>query len=33
MRDLDMQKLDAFMGKLVGDLGASLSGVLILLGD
>jgi SAM-dependent methyltransferase len=33
MRDPDMQKLDAFMGKLVGDLGASLSGVLIQLGD
>jgi SAM-dependent methyltransferase len=33
MADLDQAKLDAFMGKLVGDLGASLSGVLIALGD
>jgi len=29
----DPKKLDALMGKLVGDLGATLSGVLVLLGD
>jgi 2-polyprenyl-3-methyl-5-hydroxy-6-metoxy-1,4-benzoquinol methylase len=30
---LDMQKLDAFMGKAVGDLGATLSAALIVIGD
>jgi ubiquinone/menaquinone biosynthesis C-methylase UbiE len=33
MREPDMGKLDALMGKLVGDLGASLSAALIVLGD
>jgi hypothetical protein len=32
-RDPDPEKLNALMGKLVGDLGAVLSGALILLGD
>lgn len=33
MKAPDPQKLDAFMGKLVGDLGASVSAALVLLGD
>lgn len=33
MPEIDKQKLDAFMGKLVGDLGCAMGGVMILLGD
>lgn len=33
MKMPDPEKLDAFMGKLVGDLGASMSAALVLLGD
>ena len=33
MREPDMQKLDALVGRLVGDLGAAVSGVLVTLGD
>ncbi len=33
MKAPDPQKLEAFMGKLVGDLGASVSAALVLLGD
>ncbi|MEK1903641.1 MAG: SAM-dependent methyltransferase, partial [Rhizobium sp.] len=29
----DMQKVDALVGRLVGDLGAGVSGVLVVLGD
>lgn len=33
MREPDMQKLDALVGRLVGDVGAAVSGVLVVLGD
>jgi SAM-dependent methyltransferase len=33
MPEVDTQKLDAFMGKLMGDLGGAVGGVMILLGD
>ncbi|MGO4672210.1 class I SAM-dependent methyltransferase [Bosea sp. 2YAB26] len=33
MREPDMQKLDALIGNLVGDVGASVSGALVVLGD
>ncbi|MDE1996461.1 MAG: SAM-dependent methyltransferase, partial [Rhizobiaceae bacterium] len=33
MREPDMQKLDALVGRLVGDLGAAVSGALVVLGD
>ena len=33
MREPDVQKLDALVGRLVGDLGAAVSGVLVTLGD
>lgn len=33
MREPDMQKLDALIGGLVGDVGASVSGALVVLGD
>ncbi len=33
MREADPQKLDALVGRLVGDVGASMSGALIVLGD
>ncbi|OJY63746.1 MULTISPECIES: class I SAM-dependent methyltransferase [unclassified Rhizobium] len=33
MREPDMQKLDNLVGRLVGDLGAAVSGVLVTLGD
>ncbi len=33
MQGPDMQKLDALVGRLVGDLGAGVSGVLVVLGD
>jgi 2-polyprenyl-3-methyl-5-hydroxy-6-metoxy-1,4-benzoquinol methylase len=33
MREPDMQKLDALVGRLVGDIGASMSGALVVLGD
>jgi SAM-dependent methyltransferase len=33
MREPDMQKLDAFVGRVIGDLGAAVSGALVLLGD
>ena len=32
-RTPDPEKLNALMGKLVGDLGAALTGALVLLGD
>ncbi|MBY3002949.1 class I SAM-dependent methyltransferase [Rhizobium leguminosarum] len=33
MREPDMQKLDALVGRLVGDVGAAMSGALVVLGD
>jgi len=33
MREPNMQKLDALVGRLVGDVGAAVSGVLVVLGD
>lgn len=33
MREPDMQKLDALVGRLVGDVGAAISGALVVLGD
>ncbi|MBB3354353.1 methyltransferase domain-containing protein [Rhizobium lentis] len=33
MREPDMQKLDALVGRLVGDVGAAVSGALVVLGD
>jgi SAM-dependent methyltransferase len=33
MREPDMQKLDTLVGRLVGDVGAAVSGVLVVLGD
>ncbi|NKN16628.1 class I SAM-dependent methyltransferase [Rhizobium laguerreae] len=33
MREPDMQKLDALAGRLVGDVGAAMSGALVVLGD
>ena len=33
MQDPDMQKVDALVGRLVGDIGAGVSGVLVVLGD
>ncbi|TAV62522.1 class I SAM-dependent methyltransferase [Rhizobium leguminosarum] len=33
MRQPDMQKLDALVGRLVGDVGAAMSGALVVLGD
>lgn len=33
MREPDMQKLDNLVGRLVGDLGAAMSGALVVLGD
>ncbi|TAX90233.1 class I SAM-dependent methyltransferase [Rhizobium leguminosarum] len=33
MRGPDMQKLDALVGRLVGDVGAAMSGALVVLGD
>lgn len=33
MREPDMSKLDAFVGRLVGDVGAAVTGALVVLGD
>jgi hypothetical protein len=33
MREPDMQKLDALMGRMLGDVGAAVSGAMVLLGD
>ncbi len=33
MREPDMQKLDALVGRMVGDVGAAVSGALVILGD
>lgn len=33
MREPDIQKLDALVGRLVGDVGAAISGALVVLGD
>lgn len=33
MREPDTQKLDALVSRLVGDVGAAVSGVLVVLGD
>ena len=33
MREPDMQKLDALVGRLVGDVGAAVTGALVVLGD
>src|SRR5690606_1592951 len=33
MRDPDIQKLDTLVGRLVGDVGAEISGALVVLGD
>ncbi|MFS2174606.1 class I SAM-dependent methyltransferase [Rhizobium pisi] len=33
MREPDMQKLDSLVGRLVGDVGAAMSGALVVLGD
>lgn len=33
MREIDSQKLDALVGRMVGDLGACVSGALVVLGD
>lgn len=33
MREPDMQKVDALVGRLIGDVGAAVSGALVVLGD
>jgi hypothetical protein len=33
MRQPDMQKVDALVGRLIGDVGAAVSGALVVLGD
>ena len=33
MREPDMQKLDTLVGRLVGDVGAAVTGALVVLGD
>jgi hypothetical protein len=33
MQQLDQSKLDAFLGRMIGDLGAVATGALVVLGD